>query len=195
MSVEILGGMARGFVVQVPKGDLIRPTSVLLKRRIFDSWQNLEGYIFIDLCAGSGAIGLEALSRGAQKTVFIEKEPSVLKILNNNISKFNDRYGEFDFQVIKDDFKKWLLRFVDTYSSWNDSAKENTILFFDPPYEKQDLYDFFVKTVMQGTWFKGYVWVESDQKKGVSSDFFDQFKEINIKNYEQGSRYICVFSF
>ena len=195
MSVEILGGLARGFLVQVPKGDLIRPTSVLLKRRIFDSWQNLEGYIFIDLCAGSGAIGLEALSRGAQKTVFIEKEPSVLKILNNNISKFNERYGEHDFQVLKDDFKKWLPKFIDAYSSWNNSTQENTILFFDPPYEIKEFYDFFVKTVMQGTWFKGYVWIESDQKKGVSLDFFDQFKEISIKNYEQGSRYICVFSF
>ncbi|OFZ22616.1 MAG: hypothetical protein A2202_04890 [Bdellovibrionales bacterium RIFOXYA1_FULL_36_14] len=195
MSVEILGGLARGFLVQVPKGDLIRPTSVLLKRRIFDSWQNLEGYIFIDLCAGSGAIGLEALSRGAQKTVFIEKEPSVLKILNNNISKFNERYGEHDFQVLKDDFKKWLPRFIDAYSSWNNSTQENTILFFDPPYEIKEFYDFFVKTVMQGTWFKGYVWIESDQKKGVALDFFEQFKEINIKNYEQGSRYICVFSF
>jgi len=195
MPVEILGGKARGFRVQIPKGDYVRPTSVLLKRRIFDSWQNLEGYIFIDLCAGSGAIGLEALSRGAQKTVFIEKEPQVLKILNQNIDKFKERYGINDFQVIKHDFKNWILEFTEVYSLWHDSAKENTILFFDPPYERKDFYEFFVKIVMEGTWFKGHVWIESDQKKGVSPDIFDPFKEINIKNYEQGSRYISVFSF
>ena len=73
MSVKILGGFARGLNLLVPKGDLIRPTSIMLKRRVFDFFQRMDDKIFIDLCAGSGAVGLEAWSRGAQK--FISTNP------------------------------------------------------------------------------------------------------------------------
>ena len=57
MSIKILGGFARGQVLAVPKTDSIRPTSVMLRRRIYDFFQDLDGFYFLDICAGSGAMG------------------------------------------------------------------------------------------------------------------------------------------
>ena len=74
MTVKILGGVARGFPLALPRSDLTRPTSVLIKRKLFDWRQDLSGHTFIDLCAGSGAMGFEALSRSADKVVLVDSE-------------------------------------------------------------------------------------------------------------------------
>ena len=84
MSLKILGGFARGQILAVPKGDLIRPTSVMLKRRIYDFYQDLSGVTFIDLCAGSGAMGFEAWSRGARRIYLNEVNRHVLMTLEEN---------------------------------------------------------------------------------------------------------------
>jgi 16S rRNA (guanine966-N2)-methyltransferase len=69
MSIKILGGIAKGTILFLPDEKLTRPTLVLLKRKIFDAIQNFDGKIFIDACAGSGAIGLEAWSRELKKCI------------------------------------------------------------------------------------------------------------------------------
>ena len=84
MSIKILGGFARGQILSVPKGDIIRPTSVLLKRRIFDFYQDMDEVVFVDLCAGSGAMGFEAWSRGAALVFLNETNRHVSKILQEN---------------------------------------------------------------------------------------------------------------
>ena len=56
----------------------------MLRRRIYDSWQNLNDVIFVDLCAGSGAMGFEAWSRGAKKVYLNEMNRHVLKTLEEN---------------------------------------------------------------------------------------------------------------
>ena len=71
MSLRVLGGKFKGRPIEVPSSGT-RLTSVLLKRRLFDALQSLEGYHFVDLCAGSGAVGLEALSRGADSVTFVD---------------------------------------------------------------------------------------------------------------------------
>ena len=62
MGLKILGGIAKGNTINIPKNGSFRPTSIRLKRRLFDFRQNWEGYTFIDLCAGSGAVGIESWS-------------------------------------------------------------------------------------------------------------------------------------
>ena len=94
MSVKVLGGWAKGFSLKVPQGDQVRPTSVMLKRRVFDSVQNLEGTIFIDGCAGSGAMGIEAWSRGASEVHLLEKSPKVYRNLEENVKRLEDKYPE-----------------------------------------------------------------------------------------------------
>ena len=78
MSISILGGVAKGAKLATPSSHNTRPTSVLLKRRLFDSHQSFEGIEFYDICAGSGSMGIEAMSRGAEKVIFVESNQMAL---------------------------------------------------------------------------------------------------------------------
>ena len=85
--VRIIAGKAKGCrLVQVPLGKA-RPTSDRVKEALFNILPDLEGLRFIDLFAGSGNVGLEAMSRGATQTYFVEQTPAMIKLIKNNIEK------------------------------------------------------------------------------------------------------------
>lgn len=83
-TVRISGGELKGRALAVPAP--IRPSGGRLREALFDIWQGrIRDAILFDLFAGSGAIGIEALSRGARRVVFVESDVSVLKILRQNL--------------------------------------------------------------------------------------------------------------
>jgi 16S rRNA (guanine966-N2)-methyltransferase len=87
---RIIAGEARGRRLQVPIGDVTRPTSDRAREGLFSSLQSLgdvDGARVLDLYAGSGALGLEALSRGAASATFVEDDPSALNAIRDNIAK------------------------------------------------------------------------------------------------------------
>src|SRR6188474_959991 len=90
MALSITGGTFNGSVLRTPGGaDLTRPTSGKVRQALFNILNHhldggLEGADFVDLFAGSGAVGLEALSRGARKTVLVEQHPAAFKVLEAN---------------------------------------------------------------------------------------------------------------
>lgn len=82
--VRITGGRYRGRWLQVPRG--VRPTTELARKAVFDILgSRIAGATVLDACAGSGAYGLEALSRGAVRATFVEKETRYGRILRRNI--------------------------------------------------------------------------------------------------------------
>jgi 16S rRNA (guanine966-N2)-methyltransferase len=86
---RIIAGDARGRRLQVPAGDLTRPTSDRAREGLFSSLQSLadvEGARVLDLYAGSGAVGLEALSRGAVSATLVEDDPLALTAIRDNIA-------------------------------------------------------------------------------------------------------------
>lgn len=86
MSLKVIGGKWKGRLLKAPKGPNTRPTLAVLREAVFNMCQNqIEGAYFLDLFAGSGAIGLEALSRGASFSCFVEKDPAALKAIKENI--------------------------------------------------------------------------------------------------------------
>jgi 16S rRNA (guanine966-N2)-methyltransferase len=201
MAISILGGMARGFSLDVPKGALIRPTSVRLKRRLFDANQNLYGYTLIDLCAGSGAIGLEAWSRGADEVYLIEKNPKVFGLLKKNTKGVKDRFSEEEasrsIHLSKADGEKWLKSFKEQYLAWGNEKKEHTIVFVDPPYEQHGFYrDVVFGQLTMGEWYRGLIWIESDRQKGLDASVWEELPGhwSFQKKHEQGSSYIVVVS-
>jgi len=116
--MRIIGGIYKGYEIKMPKG--IRPTSGLVKESIFNIIGNrILGAKVLDLFCGSGAIGLEALSRGAQSATFVEKNKRVVSVLMKNIKKI----GCSDVDVISMDAMK--LSLDSTYD----------IIFADPPYD------------------------------------------------------------
>lgn len=86
---RIIAGEARGRRLQVPVGDITRPTSDRAREGLFSSLQSLgdvDGARVLDLYAGSGALGLEALSRGALSATLVEDDPLALNAIRDNIA-------------------------------------------------------------------------------------------------------------
>jgi len=124
--MRIIGGEASGRTILLPKGYKTRPTSDKTKEMLFNILHGVEGKRFLDLFAGSGNVGLEALSRRASRVVFIEKDSTLVKAIKRNICnfKFNGR-GE----VIAMDAGTGIREL-------HQRGDRFDILFADPPYEK-----------------------------------------------------------
>lgn len=131
--MRIIAGMARGIPLNSPTSDKTRPTSDRVKEAIFSALDNhidIEGANIIDLFAGTGALGLEAISRGAISCTFVEKAQDMCKVIRSNIEKVEKAVNQFEstapsFEVINKDV-----------SSVGDSSKYD-IVFCDPPYERE----------------------------------------------------------
>jgi len=95
--LRITAGTFKNKVLAVPDGDSVRPTSDRARQALFNRLEHsfkdigfrLRGARVIDLCAGTGALGLEALSRGATHVTFVENNPSSLAVLKRNITTLN----------------------------------------------------------------------------------------------------------
>ena len=91
--MRVISGKAKGHTLVAPKGMNTRPVTDMIKEALFSTWQmQITGAKFLDLFAGSGSMGIEAISRGAKKTVFVEKDYKVVEIIKKNLSscKFNE---------------------------------------------------------------------------------------------------------
>ena len=135
--MRITGGSFRGRSLKVPKSDAIRPTQDRVREALFSILApEIAGADFLDLFAGCGAVGLEALSRGARSATFVEKDRRHLAALKENLGTVLGQLGqlghlgrqesaELPVQVVAAD----CYRFVAGYSGPGFS-----IAFADPPY-------------------------------------------------------------
>src|ERR1700737_5134105 len=122
--LRVGGGDARGRRLKAPKGS--RPTQGMVKAAIFNIvGPGIEGAHVLDLFAGSGAIGIEALSRGAAEVTFVDKEPRGLAILRQNLDalELKDRA-----HVVRGDVVRWL-------ESSPDAVGRGGLVFLHPPHE------------------------------------------------------------
>ena len=137
--MRITGGEFGGRNLKVPKSDAIRPTQDRVREALFNIIQfEVAGSDFLDLFAGSGAVGLEALSRGAKSVTFVERERRHLAVLKENVdATSSSRQGRGDSlligrgedaastSVIAADCYRWIASY---------SGPGFTIGFADPPY-------------------------------------------------------------
>ena len=123
--MRIITGSARGRRLVSPEGYDVRPTTDKVKESLFNIIQfDLDGALFCDLFAGSGQIGLEAVSRGAAKAVFVESSKKSLEVIKTNIDlcKFSDSCTAV---------------FSDVFVYLNSLKEDFDFIFMDPPYNKQ----------------------------------------------------------
>jgi len=121
--MRVIAGTARSLPLKAPEGLDTRPTTDRIKETLFNVIQNeVPGSVFVDLFSGSGAIGIEAISRGAAKAYFVENAPAALQCINQNLqfTKFANRAI-----VIKQDA-------VLAVSAIHE--KHLDVIFMDPPY-------------------------------------------------------------
>ncbi|HWA26681.1 MAG TPA: RsmD family RNA methyltransferase [Lacunisphaera sp.] len=124
--MRITGGQARGIPLVIPQGDSVRPATDALRQAVFSSLAaRVEGARFLDLFAGSGAYGLEALSRGAAGGVFVEKNARTADFIRRNIAAVCKSLGRTaaDLQVVAADATTTM------------PGQRPDLVFIDPPYE------------------------------------------------------------
>lgn len=186
MSISILGGVAKGANLATPNSNLTRPTSVLLKRRFFDSHQSFEDVEFYDICAGSGSIGLEALSRGASKAVFVELNAKALALAKQNYQTIVTKYPvEGSGEFIKGDCVKYLEKL--------EVPSEQRVLFFDPPYENQSLYTGLADLLKKRPELFTKVVIEFCRQKTASESLVQQWFGKPDKSYRQGTSFLYIY--
>ena len=124
--MRIISGSARGTKLFTLDGENTRPTLDRVKEPLFSIINfNLADSVVLDLFAGSGALGLESLSRGAKKAVFCDKNSDAINVIKKNIDK--TRFNEKSV-IIKKDFE-------DTIKYLAGGGYKFDIIFLDPPYD------------------------------------------------------------
>ncbi|MBT5903882.1 MAG: methyltransferase [Opitutaceae bacterium] len=126
--MRISGGTARGIPLLVPKGDAVRPATDGMREAVFSSLgPRVAGARFLDLFAGSGAYGLEALSRGAAGGLWVEKHRRTFELLRRNIAAV--------CQSMQRDEQDLAVRCGDATSvPWDTMDLPPDLVFIDPPY-------------------------------------------------------------
>jgi len=160
--VRIIGGDWRGRKLPVLNGEGLRPTSDRVRETLFN-WLQFEvpGANCLDVFAGSGALGLEALSRGAEKVTFIELSSPVAAQLKQNLSTLKASQGE----VVARDSVNYLAKTAD---------QAYDIVFVDPPFH-QGLMQQTVDALLQNGWLKNsQAWLYLEQEKNLA---WPQFPE------------------
>lgn len=126
--MKILGGKYRGRNFYMPAG--IRPTQSVLRAAIFDLLgHDLSGLSFLELFAGSGAVSLEAISRGADKVVMVEHNDLNAKTIQENCELLGIELGQ-NFSLVHGDAFTCIKRL-------SEEVKRFDIVFFDPPYGRK----------------------------------------------------------
>ncbi len=120
--LRIVAGNWRSRLLQIADVPGLRPTSERIRETLFN-WlaSRVRGARCLDLCAGTGALGLEALSRGASRVVFVERSPAATKVLKSNIASLNALAAE----VLHIDAREYLA---------GSEVEAFDIVFIDPPF-------------------------------------------------------------
>lgn len=127
MAVRIIAGMYGGRTVETPKGFVTHPMSDRIRGSLFNSLaKSIQDSDVLDAFAGSGVMGLEALSRGASSVTFVERDQKASGIIADNIAKLGVQNR---VKVIKGSVSMWC----------SEAAKKYDIILADPPYNDMQL--------------------------------------------------------
>jgi 16S rRNA (guanine966-N2)-methyltransferase len=118
--LRIIAGTHRGTTIYAPPGRDTRPTSDRVRENVFNILGPVDGATVLDLYAGSGAMGLEALSRGAERVVFVERDPEAVKAIERNLDKLR--------------LRATVLR-QDAVAALASETRKYDLVLVDPPYD------------------------------------------------------------
>ncbi|MET3617382.1 16S rRNA (guanine(966)-N(2))-methyltransferase RsmD [Peptoniphilus olsenii] len=168
--MRVISGSRRGLKLNAPKGLDTRPTSDKVKESVFNILgQNFPGAEVLDIFCGSGANGIEFLSRGAEVAYFLDNSDDAIKILKENLKKA--KFSDYAV-LLKGNIGK--LKTLDIKFDY---------IYLDPPFDREDLYRKSLKIIYDFNLLKedGSVVVEYATDIGIP-DFYG-FKKIKTRKY------------
>lgn len=173
--IRITGGTNRSRLLKTPNTDLTKPTMDKVRSAVFsaigDSVRNAK---VLDLFAGSGSYGFEALSRGAASVTFVDKSHEAYKVIKEN----SKTLGYENIDIILSDSLAFL----------SENHCKFSIIFVDPPY-KLDVYEKVVETLIKGNMLEenGIIVLESERELNLDSNMF---KSVRFYKYGLAKIYI-----
>ncbi|HMA76091.1 MAG TPA: 16S rRNA (guanine(966)-N(2))-methyltransferase RsmD [Candidatus Krumholzibacteriaceae bacterium] len=175
LSLKVISGKKGGTKLKGARGKDFRPTTQLVKGSVFDHLQNeVEGSVVLDLFSGSGGLGIEALSRGAEKSTFVEINRNAVKAIRSNIEKC--RFSSDHAEVIRTDSVRFLKKAVLKGYRYD-------IIIADPPYKSS--YAEEILKVINGAGRKicGLLVIESSKElESVSDQPMEKYKAKKFGN-------------
>lgn len=175
--MRVITGVARGKRLVTAEGVDVRPTPERVKEALFSAIQfDIEGRMFLDLFAGSGQIGIEALSRGAERAVFVDQSPISIDHINRNLK--NTGFSD-NAKVIRGDFTAVLMGMTETFD----------YVFLDPPYASGFL-EKALKSVQRNVKEHGLIICEHPKEQSLP-EIVDNFKV--KKCYRHGKVCLTVY--
>ena len=170
--MRVVSGKFRGMKLNTIEGDSTRPTRDMVKEALFSIIMNyVPDCTFLDLFAGSGAIGIEALSRGAKEVIFVDNNPKCVKVIIDNVKKLKAEDGS---RIYNTDYMVALKKL---------QGEKIDVIYLDPPYNKE----MSVKAANLISEYDilsddGIIIIESDTNEFVP-DLIGRYEKYNYKRY------------
>ena len=176
--MRIIGGKYKGLKLLPPDGDIIRPTSDRLKESLFSIISSnkykikIDSSNVLDICSGTGSLGIEAFSRGAHSVIFIDKDYRSINLINKNIArlKIEDKF-ENKVEIIRDEATKALKNINKIFQ----------IVLIDPPYNTDIIEKCLFKLKELNLINRdSYIFLESSKAENFK---YDGYQILDIKVY------------
>jgi 16S rRNA (guanine966-N2)-methyltransferase len=166
--MRVIAGKYRGRLLRSLNGTDIRPTSDRLRETLFNvltagNPAALEGSVWLDLFAGTGAVGIEALSRGAKQAYFVETSPPAAKLIERNLLSLGIVDG---YKILRDDLAGIIWRLQREHVAAD-------VVFLDPPYRMRQAYEETLTALADSSlvWAMSLVIAEHEKKFDPGSEF------------------------
>jgi 16S rRNA (guanine(966)-N(2))-methyltransferase RsmD len=166
--MRVIAGKYRGRPLRSLGGTDIRPTSDRLRETLFNVLTAgnpgaLEGSVWLDLFAGTGAVGIEALSRGAKQVYFVDTSAAAAKLIERNLQSLGIVAG---YKILRDDLSGVLWRLQRQHVTAD-------VVFLDPPYRLEHAYEQTLTALAESSlvWAMSLVVAEHEKKFGPGAEF------------------------
>ena len=175
--LRIIGGKYRHLVIEAPSVETTRPTTDKVREALMSALSfDIPSKDVLDLFAGSGALGLEALSRGANSATFVDSNGIAIKCINSNIKKMKIEEETNVFQTTYMDFLKT-------------NKKKFGLVFLDPPYKMKEAYDEIVNYMFDNDMLTE----DAIIVKECDVDFPNDERFRKYRTYKYGIIHVSVF--
>jgi len=172
--MRVIAGKFRGRLINAPSGKNTRPTLDKVREALFSIIQfNVDNCVFLDLFSGSGAIGIEAISRGASKVVFNDYDNKAVSVIKDNIQSL--KIDSSQYEILNNDYYK-------TLSILKQKEYMFDIVYLDPPY-KEKINEEIIEYLIINKMLSDYciIIIESDSSYSIKNTF-----ELTLKEHKYG---------
>lgn len=189
--MRIIGGRFKGRRLKAPSDDAVRPTLAIIREAFFDiTGAEIRDAAFLDLYAGTGAMGIEALSRGAGMVYFVERSNAAATLLLKNLALIKDTLLHSElYAVIKKDADRAL-------EHMKVNAVKIDIAYIDPPYEDLHAYSDIVPLLINGGLMNKFFTIgiehRGQMKEVLDSMTYALVKGLYSKTHKYGDKYLTV---